>query len=76
MQVVREDKVRMLMSAANEGMMAAAKGTNADEVFSAYLSLAQNAVRTAIEMKRPTHDLRRLLLQIVALTDPTSGKVH
>jgi hypothetical protein len=75
MNRVREDVIQTLMSAANSGMKSQAQGSSADEVFSAYLNLARNAVALAVEMKRDNTDILNALLGMVALLD-TPGKVH
>lgn len=75
MNTVREDQVRKLMSAANKGMMAVAQGTSAAEVYSAYLSMARNAVQLAIETRTDTSDIRSALLGMLAMCD-SPGKVH
>ena len=62
MTMPREDKVRELMFAANEGMQQIADTATAAEVFSAYFTLAACAIETA----------RRLGVPVAAIRDAIS----
>lgn len=76
MHTVREDVVRKLMTAANEGMKSAAAGTSADEVYSAYATMFRNAITVAVEGGADTTGIRVALQEMLALCDTTPGKVH
>lgn len=75
MNIVREDQVRRLMTAANAGMKHAAQGTSAEEVFAAYLTMTRNAVLLAKDTRPDNSDIRNALMSMLMLLD-TPGKVN
>jgi hypothetical protein len=75
MNIVREDIVRKLMTAANSGMKEVAQGTSAEEVFAAYLTMTRNAVLLAKDTRSDNSDIRNALMSMLILLD-TPGKVN
>lgn len=73
--MVRPEKVNTLMTAANRGMKSATADTTSDEVFTAYLTLARNAVEVALDTRRDNRDIQSALMSMLLLTD-SPRKVH
>lgn len=71
----RESVVRALMDAANAGMIEVAKGSTANEVFSAHLSNARNAVIVAKSLGVPAETLRKAVQKILLYCDDPDLKV-
>lgn len=65
----------MVLAAAN-GMKTVAEGTYAEEVYSAYLTMARNAVQLAKESGRENSDIRMALQSMLELLDGPPEKVH
>ena len=75
MTAPREDKVRMLAEAANRGMAEAIEGCTAQEVFSAYLTLAATIIQVMVEMNVPSRAIRHSIEQLLVRC-PVEGKVN
>lgn len=71
----RETSVRVLIDAAQKGMMTVVEGTTAVEVLSAYFTMARNAVSVGKELGIATADLRCYVQQIMLECDDPKGRV-
>ncbi len=71
----RPEKILELVRAANNAMAEAAEGTSANEVFSAYLTMAGHAIETAKEMGVPAEALRQMVYLILLRCDDSTQKV-
>ncbi len=76
MTTPREEVIRELMQAANAGMIEAAEGSTASEVYSAYLTMAKCALQTARESGADMSILRDAvgLLMLECVDDKDMGR--
>jgi hypothetical protein len=75
----REDIVRVLAAAANDGLQQAVLGLpdcSASEVFSAYLTLMATMIHVMQEMKVPNRTIRNSIEQLLLRCPTDSGTVN
>jgi methanogenic corrinoid protein MtbC1 len=72
---IRRDVVIALVKAASAGMLTVGEDTTANEVFSAYLTMAAHGIEAAKEMGVPVSVLRNQVFQILVRCDDSTLKV-
>lgn len=72
---IREQTIRDLVRAAGDGMALTAKGATANEVFSAYMTMASHGIAVAKKLGVPADSLRAVLLQILVECDDSTLRV-
>ena len=69
------DNILKLVRAANAGLASVAEGTTANEVFSAYFTMASHAIETAKEMGVPAEALQNIVYAMLVRCDDPKMRV-
>jgi len=71
----RPEKILELVEAANAALLTKAEGTSANEVFSAYFTMAAQAITAAKELGVPAEALQNIVYAMLVRCDDSKTRV-
>lgn len=74
--MTKETKVKEMINAANDGVKTVCEGASANDVFSAYFTMAGTAIDVAKEMGVPAEALRQLVYMLLIRCDDAKQVKH